>query len=85
MWQCKLGRAKSNDKLQIAVNELNEIIKRYDMKYSFPKQKQWDSVEKNMKRVKLKFKLEMLCQNYTAVNCDSKKFFSETETSFTEL
>jgi hypothetical protein len=36
--------AKSIDELQIAVNELNEIIKRYDMKYSFPKQKQWDSV-----------------------------------------
>jgi hypothetical protein len=33
--------AKSDDESQMAVNELNKIIKKYDLKRPLPKQKQW--------------------------------------------
>jgi beta-xylosidase len=45
--------AESEDALQIAVNELNKIVKKYDMEISTTKPKTIGLCAKNIQRVKI--------------------------------
>jgi beta-xylosidase len=54
--------AESEDELQIAVNELNKIVKKYDMKISTIKTKTKGLCGKNIQRVKIEIEGKIIEQ-----------------------
>jgi beta-xylosidase len=54
--------AESEDELQIAVNELNKIVKKYDVKISTTKTKTIRLCGKNIQRVKIEIEGKIIEQ-----------------------
>jgi hypothetical protein len=60
--------AESEDELQIAVNELNKIVKKYDMKMTTTKTKTLGKCGKNIQRAKIEIEGKII-EQVSSFNC----------------